>query len=112
MAGVEARANYLRISPRKVRLVADLIRGQTAADALSLLQATPKRASGMLLKLLRAALAAAEQRKDLDPDTLVVHTITVDSGPMWKRYRPRAFGRATRIRKRTSRIRVVLAEAE
>ncbi|OGP58208.1 MAG: 50S ribosomal protein L22 [Deltaproteobacteria bacterium RBG_13_61_14] len=112
MAAVTARANYIGMSPRKVRLVADLVRGKSVGDALSLLQAGPKQASRVLLKLLRSAVANAEQREDLDPDTLVVKTITVDSGPTSKRYRPRALGRATRIRKRTSKIRVVLAEAE
>jgi len=112
MPAVTARANYIRMSPQKVRLVADLIRGKPAADALSLLQVKPKRASRVLLKLLRSALANAEQRKDLDPDTLVVRTLLVDSGPAWKRFRPRALGRATPIRKRTSKIFMELAEAE
>ena len=112
MASVTARANYIRMSPQKVRLVADLIRGRAVGEALNLLQNQPKRASRVLLKLLRSAVANAEQREDLDPDTLVVETITVDGGPVLKRFRPRALGRATPIRKRTSKILVVLAEAE
>jgi len=112
MASVTAKANYLRMSPQKVRLVADLIRGKAVGEALNVLQNQPKRAGRILLKLLRSAVANAEQREDLDPDTLVVKTIMVDSGPTLKRFRPRALGRATPIRKRTSKIMVELAEAE
>ena len=112
MASVLAKANYIRISPQKVRLVADLVRGKAVAEALTVLQTQPKRAGRILLKLLRSAVANAEQRQDLDVDTLVVKTIMVDSGPTLKRFRPRALGRATPIRKRTSKILVELAEAE
>ena len=112
MAAVTAKANYIRMSPRKVRLVADLVRGLPVEDALSLLKAHPKRAGRVLLQLLNSAVANAEQRGDLDPDTLRVKSILVDSGPTLRRFRPRALGRATRIRKRTSRIQLVLAEEE
>ncbi len=112
MASVTAKANYIRMSPQKVRLVADLVRGKGVGEALIVLQNQPKRAGRILLKLLRSAVANAEQREDLDPDTLVVKTIMVDSGPSLKRFRPRALGRATPIRKRTSKIVVELAEAE
>jgi large subunit ribosomal protein L22 len=112
MASVTAKANYIRMSPQKVRLVADLVRGKGVGEALIVLRNQPKRAGRILLKLLRSAVANAEQREDLDPDTLVVKTIMVDSGPSLKRFRPRALGRATPIRKRTSKIVVELAEAE
>jgi large subunit ribosomal protein L22 len=106
-----ARARYIRISPRKARLVADMIRGKPAEAASKILLFTPKSAARVLKKVLGAAIANAEHKGDIDVDTLYVKKIFVDQGPTWKRYRPRAMGRATLIRKRTSHITIVLDEA-
>ncbi len=106
-----AKARYKRLSPRKARLVADLIRGKSAEDALKILLFTPKAAAVIMKKLLDSAIANASNKGDIDVDTLYVKTIFVDEGPTWKRFRPRAMGRATRIRKRTSHITIVLDEA-
>jgi large subunit ribosomal protein L22 len=105
-----ARARYIRIAPRKARLVADLIRGKSAEQASHILTFTPKRAARTIQKLLQSAIANAENKGDIDVDTLYVKTIFVDQGPTWKRYRPRAMGRATPIHKKTSHITIVLDE--
>jgi large subunit ribosomal protein L22 len=108
-----AKLRLLRIAPRKVRIVADLVRGQHIGRALNLLAFTPKAAARPLAKLLRSALANAEQaEKDLDVDRVVIRTITVDQGPTQRRYMPRAMGRATRINKKTSHIEVTLDSEE
>lgn len=107
----EAKAvlRYIRTSPRKTRLVADLIRGRPIGEALNILTFTDRKAAKILEKLLRSALANAGQNDAIDDvDALKVSEITVDEGPTLKRYMPRARGRATPIRKRTSHIRVVL----
>ena len=106
-----AVAKYMRISPRKVRIVADLIKGQPVENAVNSLTFTPKKAAGILLKVLNSAVANAEQNTEVDVDTLYVKTVFVDEGPTAKRWRARAMGRATRIMKRTSHITVVLDEA-
>jgi len=106
-----ARARYIRISPRKTRLVADMIRGKTADAARKTLLFTPKSAARVLKKVLDSAVANAENKGDIDVDTLYVKRIFIDQGPVWKRYRPRAMGRATLIRKKTSHITIVLDEA-
>ncbi len=104
-----AKLSNLHIAPRKVRIVANLIRGQSVGAALSLLKFTPKAAAKPLAKLLRSAVANAEQGdKNLDVDQLVVHTITVDQGPTQRRFMPRAMGRATRIEKKSSHVNIVL----
>ena len=109
MASSTAKLNHLRIAPRKVRIVADLIRGQSVNAALNVLKFTPKSAAKPLAKLLRSAVANAEQHdKNLDVDRLMVHTITVDQGPTLRRFMPRAMGRASRINKKTSHVQVVL----
>ncbi|MCX8071379.1 MAG: 50S ribosomal protein L22 [Candidatus Binatia bacterium] len=106
-----ARVRYLRIAPRKLRLVADLVRGKPVEQALQLLQFTPKRGARLLAKALRSAVANAEQAGDrIDVDALVVASVTVDGGPTLKRFLPRAHGRATPIRKRTSHLTVVLSD--
>ncbi len=105
-----ARARHIRMSPRKGRLVADLIRGKPVEKALQILSFTPKGAGRILKKVLDAAVANAENKGDIDVDTLYVKTIFVDQGPVWKRYRPRAMGRATLIRKKTSHITIILDE--
>ena len=106
-----ARARYVRISPRKTRLVVDLVRGEDVNDAYAILRATPRKASRFVEKTLRSAVANALQREEgenLDVDDLRVIRATVDEGPMMKRYMPRAMGRASRIRHRTSHITIVV----
>ena len=104
---------YARIAPRKVRVVAKLIRGKPVDEAVNLLMLTNRGPAPMLKKLLVSAIANAEDKSkgDLDTDSLVVEEVSVDQGPTLKRWRPRAMGRATRINKRTSHIRIVLGEA-
>ena len=103
-----AKLRHLRMSPRKVRLVADLIRGKNVEDALNILQFTNKRSSVPLARLLKSAVANADQKDGVDVDRLFVKTITVDGGPTIKRFRPRAMGRATPILKRTSHVFIAL----
>lgn len=107
-----ARLRNLRIAPRKVRIVADIVRGQPVDKALATLIYTPKAASKPVEKLIRSAISNAEQlsSNQVDVDRLVVKTIFVDQGPTMRRFRPRAQGRATRIRKRTSHVTVVLSD--
>jgi large subunit ribosomal protein L22 len=109
---MEARAvvRNVRIAPRKVRLVVDLIRGKHVAEALAILKHTPKAASPVVEKLINSAIANAENNYEMDPNNLVISKIFVDQGPTLKRYRPRAMGRASQIHKRTSHITVVLNE--
>lgn len=109
---MEARANlnYLRISPRKVGIVCDLIRGKSVAQATAILMNTPKSASEPLLKLLKSAAANAENNHQMDPDKLYVAEIFANGGPIIKRIRPRAQGRAFRINKRTSHVTIVVKE--
>jgi large subunit ribosomal protein L22 len=90
--------------------VADLIRGKGSEEALNILVFTKKAASKIIVKLLRSAIANATQRKNIDIDHLYIKKITVDQGPTMKRFQPRALGRATTIRKRTSHINIVLDE--
>ncbi len=103
-------ARHIRVSPRKARLVADNIKGKPVEDAMNILAYTPKKAAGILSKVLRSAIANAEQIPGVDIDTLYVKQVRVDEGPTWKRIMPRAMGRATRILKRTSHITVVVDE--
>lgn len=109
--GPSARLRWLRISPRKVRLVVDLIRGVPVNEAINLLRFSPKAAARPVSKLLLSAVANADNKGKYDLDKLVVQTIFVDEGPTWRRWLPRAMGRATRIRKRTSHVTVILDEA-
>lgn len=100
-----ASVKNVRIAPRKVRLVVDLIRGKNVGQALGILDSTHKRSSAIVKTLLKSAIANAEQgNEDLDVDELTVKRAFVDAGPTLKRWRPRAMGRATPIRKRSSRI--------
>ncbi len=105
---VNARARFVRVAPRKARLVADQVRGLPLADAQTLLRFSPRSAAQDISKLIASAAANAENNHDLIADELVVKDISVDEGPTLKRYRPRALGRATRINKRTSHIKVAL----
>jgi large subunit ribosomal protein L22 len=110
---MEARAitKYIRVSPRKVRLVVDQIRGKGVEEALNILKFVPKRSAGIVAKTLRAAIANAENTQSVDVDRLYVKQVKVDEGGMWKRFTPRAQGRATKIRKRLSHVTVVVDEA-
>lgn len=101
---IQAKLRYLRMSPRKVRLVVDVIRGLSVREAETRLQFMPKVAAAVVLKLLRSAMANATHNHHLDLDTLRVSHVTVDGGPTLKRFRPRAMGRAAEIRKRTSHV--------
>ncbi len=107
---VRAKLKYVRVGPRKARLVADLIRGKGSEEALNILSFTKKMPARIILKLLKSAIANATQKKKVDVDRLYVKKITVDQGVTWKRFIPRAMGRATPIRKRTSHITIVLDE--
>lgn len=105
---VSATAKYIRVSPRKARQVVDLIRGKTANEAKAILLLTPRGASPLVGKVLESAIANAENNHDMVADDLVVARAWVDVGPTLKRFKPRAMGRATRIRKRTSHITVAV----
>ena len=109
---VRASLNRYRHSPRKVRVVANLVKGKSALHAIVLLGATTKRASNPLAKLLQSALANAKQNNKLAPEMMYVKSLTVNEGPTMKRSMPRAFGRASRINKRTSRVDLILASRE
>jgi large subunit ribosomal protein L22 len=107
-----ARATYVRVSPMKARRVVELIRNLPAQEALSVLKFAPQAASEPVAKVLASAIANAEHNFELDPDSLFVSQAYVDEGPMLKRFRPRAQGRAYRIRKRTSHITVEVESIE
>ena len=103
-----ARVRYARVSPTKARRVIDLVRGMPAQEALQILKFAPQDVSETVYKVLASAVANAEHNGHLDPDSLFVSEAYVDEGPTLKRFRPRAQGRAYRIRKRTSHITVVV----
>jgi ribosomal protein L22 len=105
---VNARARFVRVAPRKARLVADQVRGMPIEDALPLLRFSTRSAAQDIRKLIESAAANAEANHDLVADDLLIKDIHVDEGPTLRRYRPRALGRATRINKRTSHIAVAL----
>jgi ribosomal protein L22 len=105
---VNARARFVRVAPRKARLVADQVRGLPLEDALPLLRFSTRSAAQDIRKLIESAAANAENNHDLVADDLLIKDIHVDEGPTLRRYRPRALGRATRINKRTSHIAVAL----
>ena len=109
---IKAELNYLRVSPRKVRLVASLIKDMNVGRAVLELRHLPKRSAGPLLKLLLSAVANATHNFGLEQSGLVVKDIQVNEGPVLKRSRPRAFGRAAVIRKRTSHIKICLETQE
>jgi large subunit ribosomal protein L22 len=106
----KASANFVRIAPRKVRLVVDLIRGKEIGEALAILRHTPKAASPVLEKLLNSAIANAEHNYSMEPSRLYISEAYVNQGPTMKRFRARAQGRAARINKRTSHITLVVSE--
>jgi len=103
----KASAKYIRVSPRKMRRSVDLIRGRHVEDARRILRLSPLGSNRTLIKVLESAVANAEQRAAI-PENLVVAKAWVDEGPTLKRFRPRAYGRATQVRKRTSHVTVVV----
>ena len=111
---MEAKAHikYARISPRKVQIVCDLIRGKDVKTAQGILMATPKAASELMLKLLKSAVSNAENNHNMDSEKLYVSETYANPGPILKRFMPRAQGRAYRINKRTSHITIVVAERD
>ena len=109
---VRAQAKFVRQSPYKVRRVLDLVRGLPVEDAIDVLEYTNRRAAPTIQKVLKSAVANAEHNHALDAEELFVAEAFADEGPTLKRWRPRARGRATRIRKRTSHITIVVADDE
>jgi ribosomal protein L22 len=109
---VKASARYVRVAPRKARLIADQVRGMHIESARALLQFSPRGAAHPIHKLINSAAANAENNHDLIGDEMRISSITVDEGPTLRRFRPRAMGRATPINKRTSHIRVALTPVE
>lgn len=107
---VKASLKYARIGTQKARLVVDLVRGQNVNDAIRMLTYTPRKGARLLKKLIESAVANAEFKKTIDVDNLYVETVTADEGPSMKRYLPRAQGRATLIRKKTTHFNVILKE--
>lgn len=107
---VRATLKYYRMSPRRVREIADVIRGKRVEEAQNILDFTNRRAAPALKKLLNSAIANAENNFSLDPDKLVIARITVDEGPMWKRFITKSHGRASRVVKRTSHVTIELSE--
>lgn len=105
-----AVARFVRISPRKIRLLMDQVRGKKVGEALNMLAFAPQKGARILLKLINSAVANAAQNTGVDVDSLYVLRVYADQGPTLKRWRPRALGRATRIRKRSSHLTVVLDE--
>jgi large subunit ribosomal protein L22 len=111
---MEARAvsRHVRMSAQKVRLVVDLVRGKRVEDALNILDYTPKRAARVVAKTVRSVLANAQNTQSVDVDRLFIKRVFVDGGATWKRFTPRAQGRATPILKRTCHITVIVDERE
>ena len=108
---VKATAKYMRISAQKVRKIVDAIKGKPAEAGLNALKFMPQKSAGIVQKILRSAIANADQNAELDVDSLVIKNIIVNEGPTLKRFRARARGRGSRILKRTSHITVIVAEA-
>ena len=106
----KAVAKYVRIAPRKVRVVMDLIRGKNVADAFAILKFTPKVGAEVIEKVLKSAVANAENNFDMNVDKLYISSAFVDQGPTLKRIHPRSRGQAFSILKRTSHVTVVVAE--
>ena len=109
---VIAKLRFLRMGPRKVRLITDMVKGRKALRARDILALTNKRAATPVLKLLNSAIANAKNNFKLNEETLFIKNITVDGGPMLKRWMPKAHGRATPIRQRTSHITMILKVVE
>jgi large subunit ribosomal protein L22 len=107
---VKASLRYARVGAQKARLVADAIRGKDVNNALRDLEFLNKKTAGLLKKLVKSAVANAADKKIIDVDNLFVKSISIDAGPVLKRFRPRAQGRAFGVRKKTSHINLVLSE--
>jgi large subunit ribosomal protein L22 len=105
-----AAAKFIRVSPRKIRLVMDQVRGRKVEEALNILSFAPQKGARILRKLINSAVANAEQNSNVDVDSLYVKRLYADEGPTMKRWRPRAQGRATRINKRTSHLTIIVDE--
>lgn len=108
---VKAVARYVRISPLKVRILGRSIKGKPVENALAAIKFMPQKAASIVEKVLRSAVANADQMPDVDVDDLIVSNVIADCGPMFKRFGARARGRGTRILKRTSHVTVILTEA-
>ncbi len=108
---VKSVARFVRVSPQKVRMLADAIKGKPVDKAMDMLRFMPQKSAGIVEKVLRSAVANADQQPDIDIDALMVGNLIVDQGPTLKRFRARARGRGTRILKPTSHVTVVLTEA-
>ena len=111
---MEAKAveKFIRISPRKLRYVAEIVRNKSVEQAVGILTFTPKKAASILKKAVESAAANASENHDMDEDSLLISKIMVNEGPILKRFRPRARGRASRIRKRTSHLTVVVSDGK
>ena len=111
---METRAvlKYVRVSPRKIRLIMDQVRGRKVGEALQHLAFSPQKGAFLLKKLIDSAVANAQENANLDVDGLYIKRVFADEGPTLKRFRPRAMGRATRIRKRSAHMTVILDETE
>jgi large subunit ribosomal protein L22 len=107
---VRATQRYVRISPQKVRMIADTIKGRPAETVIDALKFMPQKSAGIVEKIVRSAVANADQNTSIDVDDLIVSNLIVDQGPSLKRFKARARGRGSRILKRTAHITVVLAE--
>jgi len=107
---VKAVSKYVRISPRKVHIMIDAVKGKPVEAALEILKFMPQKAAYIVEKIIRSAASNADQHPDIDLDSLVIRNIIADQGPTLKRFKARARGRGTRILKRTSHITVILAE--
>ncbi len=107
-----ARARYIRMSPRKIRQMVDVIRGKDAQEALAILKSSPRKSSYILRKVLESAMANAENNFSMNQDALYVHRAYVDEGPIIKRFRPLGMGRGTIIKRRTSHITIIVKERE
>ncbi|MBN1931140.1 MAG: 50S ribosomal protein L22 [Desulfobacterales bacterium] len=108
---VKAVSRYIRISPQKVRKLVGDIKGKPVEAGLDILKFMPQKAAGIVEKVVRSAVANADQNPNIDVDSLVIENVILNQGPMLKRFRARARGRGSRILKRTTHITVVLAEA-
>ena len=107
---VRAKQKYVRISPQKVKMIVGAIKGKPADEAINALKFMPQKSAGIVEKIVRSAVANADQNTSIDIDDLIVRNLIVDQGPSLKRFKARARGRGARILKRTSHITVVLAE--
>lgn len=107
---INATTRYVRIAPRKLRLIADLVRGHKVNEAINFVKFTPKKGAKIVYKSLMSAVSNANQKGTLDVDNLYIKTIYIDEGPAMKRYLPRAQGRATLIKKKSSHLVITLAE--